>query len=345
MDSAREVTSAPSFTRYIAIFFATMIGIIALVWAYVASVPIAFMESGYASWAAKGTMLQTCQLGQIAFFGDSRLEAGFVPADFPVPSSNIGFAGGGAIEVRVAVDRALACHDLPRQAVITLVPEHFGPASEFYWLLSLRYGFMTLGDVLAVEHLAAELGDTETFRTPTPDGLSGSVRDWLYATHFPSLSFANLVRGRVFGRYAVNHARLDEMLRSRGWAAYESGGAQNQAAHPDRFILSKVQDAELLAALKELRDRGVATELLIMPFAPTHPETDAVLAAYRAHLADIAARSGAVILDPAVPLWPARLFADGIHLDAEGAHAFTRMLATCLKDGLLQPPCALAPPE
>lgn len=335
---------ANPFTRYLAIFFATMFGIIGLVWAYVALFPIAFMESGYASWTAKSAMLQECQLGQVALFGDSRLEAGFVPAAFPVPSSNFGFAGGGAIEVRVAVDRALACHDLPRQAVITLVPEHFGPVSEFYWLLSLRYGFMTLGDVFAVQHRAGELGDTETFATPTPDGLSGPVRDWLYAAHFPSLSFANLVRGRGFGRFAVNRARLDEMLRSRGWAAYEADGKLNPSAHPDRFIISKVQDAELVAALKALRARGVATALLVMPFAPTHTETAAVLAAYEARLTELAAQTGAVLLDPAVPEWPAKLFADGAHLDPEGARAFTGLLAACLKDGLLQPPCALATP-
>ena len=334
---------APSITRYLVVFFATMFGIIFLVWAYVANFPIAFMESGYASWAAKNTLLHECQLGEIAFFGDSRLEAGIVPADFPVPSANFGLAGGGAIEARVAVDRALACHDLPRQAVITLVPEHFGPVSPFYWLLSLRYGFLSLGDVRSVEQLAGELGDTDTFATKTPDGLSGPVRDWLYATHFPSFSFASLIRGRVFGRNDVNRARLAEIIQSRGWAAYE-GGNLADSLHPDQFIVSKVQDAELRAALTALRDRGVATALLVMPFAPTHQETDAVLAAYVAHLSEIAAQTGSVVLDPAVPFWPAGLFADGAHLDTAGAGAFTRALATCLKDGLLRPPCALPPP-
>ena len=59
---------APSITRYLVVFFTTMFGIIFLVWAYVASFPIAFMESGYASWTAKNTLLHECRLGEIAFF-------------------------------------------------------------------------------------------------------------------------------------------------------------------------------------------------------------------------------------------------------------------------------------
>lgn len=345
MDPAPTPPPQPhSFTRYLIVFGVTTVSILLIAWAYTAAFPVAFMESGYASWAAKKSMLAECRTGQIAFFGDSRLEAGIVPASLPVPASNFGLAAGTAIETRVAIDRALACPTLPRQAVISLVPEHFGPLSRFYWLLSIRYGFLSAGDVLAVERLAAQLGDTGSLATPTPEGLSGKPRDWLYTSGFPSLSFASLVQGRVFGRYHGNRAKIEAVERDRGWTAYE-GGAPVKAEHPDRFIVTALQNAELEAAIAALRGRGVDTALLIMPFSPAHQETDAVLAAYRTYLAEIARRTGATLLDPEIPRWPARLFADGAHLDSPGAHAFTTRLAACLAGGLLKPPCGLDPPE
>ena len=332
-----------AFRRYIILFFATLVSVVGVVWIYVATVPIAFMESGYAAWTAKADMLRECQLGEVAFIGDSRLEAGVVPAAFPRPATNFGFAGGSAVEIRVAVDRALACPTLPRQAVLTVAPEHFGPLSEFYWLLSLRFGFLTLADAIVIRSQADALGDTASLATPTPDRLGGPVRDWLYATHFPSLSFASLVRGRIAGRLALNRARLADIRQSRGWAPYENG-AEHPPVHVDRFIVTPLQAAELDAAIAALRGRGVAVALLMMPFADTHPEPGPVLDAYRDHLAAVARRTGATLLDPAVPIWPASFFADGTHLAPAGARAFTAALATCLRDGLLQPPCALDPP-
>ena len=330
------------FTRYLIVFFATIVVILGAVWTYTAARPIAFMESGYASWAAKKAMLADCDLGQIAFFGDSRLEAGLVPAAFPIPSTNLGLAAGTAIETRVAIDRALACPTLPRQAVISLVPEHFGPLSRFYWLLSIRYGFLSAGDVLAVEQLADHLGDTDTLATATPDGLTGKPRDWLYASGFPSLSFASLIQGRVFGRTDANRARLAAVTADRGWSAY-TAGEPVKAEHPDRFIVTALQNAELEAALQALKGRGVATALLIMPFAPAHQETDATLSAYRDYLSIIAQRNGATLLDPAIPIWPQPSFADGAHLNPEAAQTFTKALSACLKAGTLQPPCTPTP--
>ena len=331
---------APSFTRYLAVFFATIVVILAAAWVYTATLPAAFMESGYASWAAKKSMLAGCNLGQIAFFGDSRLEAGVIPAELPVPSTNFGLAAGTAVEARVAIDRALRCPDLPRQAVISLVPEHFGPLSRYYWLLSIRYGFLSAGDVLAVERLAGELGDPDSLATPTPDGLSGRPRDWLYAAGFPSFSFGSLVQGRVFGRYDGNRARIAAIEHDRGWTDYV-GGDRVKPEHPDRFELTKLQNAELEAGIAALRARGVAVALLIMPFSAGHEETDATLSAYTAYLAG---HTGVTLLDPSIPIWPATAFADGAHLTPGQAARFTRRLATCVRGGVLTAPCDLSPP-
>lgn len=330
-----------SSARYLAIAGASSLAVLLLVWAYVAVAPMAFMESGYASWAAKSTMLRECRLGRVAFFGDSRLEAGVIPAALPVPASNFGLAAGTAVEANSAVRRALACPTLPRQAVIALVPEHFGPLSKFFWSLSVRYGFLSPSEVWRTEALAHRLGDHQSLATPTPDGLHGRVRDALYAFRFPSLSFASLVQGRVFGRNVANEARYETVLRARGWAEYGRGEPAN-SENADRFVATKLQTAELEAAIGDLRRHGVDVLLLVMPFATTHPETDAVFTAYLAYLADVARRfPGVKLVGGDVPIWPDRLFADGAHLDGEGARLFSARLAACFQGGTLRAGCDL----
>jgi len=331
----------PSFKRYLAGLGAALAGVLASVWLYVALMQMAYVESGYAAWVAKSNMLDACRLGEVAFFGDSRLEAGVVPALLPVPASNFAVAAGTAVETRSAVDRALRCPVAPRQAVLSLSPEHFGPLSRFFWLLTLRYGFLAPGELLQTERLADSLGDAQSFATPTPDGLSGRLRDWLYELRFPSLSFSSLVQGRVFGRLGSNEARLASVLQARGWSEYAGG----EGAPPEKLpvVQTKLQVAAFEAALDALRARGVETRLLIMPRSEAEtPQADAE-ALYLASLTEATRRfPGVAIVGAGIPRWPARLFADGLHLNREGAERFTALLAGCMEGGRLSAACDLS---
>ena len=93
----------PSFTRYLLYLGGSLLAVLLVAWVYVAVAPMAFMESGYAAWAAKSAMLKQCRLGELAFFGDSRHETGVVPAVLPVEASNFGLAAGTAEETQSAV--------------------------------------------------------------------------------------------------------------------------------------------------------------------------------------------------------------------------------------------------
>ena len=329
------------FPRYLFRLGAALAGVVLVVWLYVAFAPMAYMEGGYPAWVAKARMLEACRLGQVAFFGDSRLEAGVIPALLPVSAANFGVAAGTAVEARSAVRRAMACQAPPKQAVLSLNAEHFGPLSRFFWILSVRYGFIRPGELWETEQLAAQLGDDRSFSARTPDGFSGRLRDWLYALRFPSLSFGSLVQGRVFGRQSSNQARLAAVLEARGWSEYTGGGN----APPERTVWepTKLQEAEFEAALDLLHEHGVPIRLLIMPTADSGPRDPAADAAYLATLAGFARRvPGTALLDSAIPRWPDRLFADGVHLNAEGAQLMTRRLAACMPSGVLEAPCDLA---
>ena len=335
------------FPPYLVRVAATLAGVLAVAWLYVVSLPMAFMESGYPAWVAKAQMLRECELGEIAFFGDSRLEAGVIPSALPAPSSNFGLAAGTAVETLSAVRRALTCPKLPRQAVVALTDVHFGPLDRYFWINALRYGFVSPSDLLEAERTAAALGDVSSFAAAvTPEGFSGWLRDWMYALRFPSVYFGSLVRGRLFGRYASNEDRLEEVLKSRGYWEYQRLDANDPApphsALAPGFVNTPLQQTLFEKALQLLNDKGVEVALLVMPSA-ARPGGDTADAAYMAYLQQVVRRFPNVhLVSDSVAHWPARLFVDGAHLTGPGAKRFTARLAACIVDGRVQPGCDLA---
>jgi hypothetical protein len=332
------------FPRFLIRSGAVFAAVLLAVWLYVASFPMAFLEIGYPSWVAKSIMLRQCELGRIAFFGDSRLHAGVVPALLPVAATNFGLAAGTAIETQSAVRRAMSCPIPPRQVVISLTADHFGPLDQFFWLNDLRYGFISYGELWEAERLAAALGDTESFAvTRTPEGLSGPIRDWVYALHFPALYFGSLVQGRLFGRYASNRAQLAAVLAARGFVEYGSTPG-HVADAPSLVGFKKVplQAAEYEQTLSLLNARNMDVRLLIMPFARTATPDTALEAAFLAYLNDMTRRFPNVRLTGSgIPHWPANLFVDGIHLTGTGARLFSERLAACTVDGRITSDCDL----
>nr|WP_294517454.1 hypothetical protein [uncultured Rhodopila sp.] len=332
-----------SFARYLIGFAAALAGVLLAAWLYVYSFPMAFLESGYPSWVAKSMMLRDCRIGRIALFGDSRLEAGVVPALLPVDAANFGLGAATAVEIHSAVGRALGCAPLPRQVVLSLAPEHFGPLDQYFWLNDLRYGFISFAELLEAERVAAALGDTQSFGTAkTPDGLSGPVRDWLYAIRFPSFYIGSLAGGRLFGRQGSNDDRLAKVMQARGFWEYRSTGTPPPRGEPlaPRFDRTPLQTAEFEQTLDLLRDKAVPVGLLIMPVSEdTSAGADA---AYLAYLQSLTERFPNVsLISEDIPRWPKRLFVDGIHMTGAAARLFTERLAACTTAGKIQPPCDL----
>jgi hypothetical protein len=334
------------FPRFLRCSGAVFAAVLLVVWLYVLSFPMAFLESGYPSWVAKSTMLRECQLGRIAFFGDSRLDAGVVPALLPVAASNFGLAAGTAVETLSAVRRAMACPTPPRQVVISLIPQHFGPLDQFFWLNDLRYGFISFTELWEAERLAVTLGDSESFGTArTPEGVSGRSRDWAYALRFPALYFGSLVKGRLFERYASNRARLAAVLESGGFWEYGSkpGNGGADASHSAGFKNLPLQAAEFEETLRLVNARGVDVGLLIMPFAGNAMPDATLEGAYLAYLNDMTHRFPNVRLigSSSIPHWPENLFVDGAHLTGTGARLFSERLAACTVDGRIASNCDL----
>ena len=114
--------------RYLAVLALTAVVGFALVWAWVAAMPLAYLDPEYPAWRAKLDLLRRCDLGDVLVVGDSRAAVDVMPALLPVRATNLAVGGGETIEAYVALSRALACPVPPRRVVISLDAGAFHPA-------------------------------------------------------------------------------------------------------------------------------------------------------------------------------------------------------------------------
>ena len=76
---ANSCISGSDRMRYLRLFGLSAGLSFALLWGWVAAMPMAFMDAEYASWRAKLVMLDRCDLGEAIILGDSRAAADIIP--------------------------------------------------------------------------------------------------------------------------------------------------------------------------------------------------------------------------------------------------------------------------
>jgi len=322
--------------RYLQILAATALASFALVWIWVATMPMAFMDPEYPAWRAKLVLLDRCDLGETVIVGDSRAAADILPSLLPVKATNLAVGGGESIEAYAALVRALACPVAPRLVIISLDPGHFANADQ--WERSVRFGFVRDADVAMLRAAARETGDYSVYAGRQSDGVPMVLRDALYRLHFPPLYFASLVRSGGALRWWRNRDMLDATLAARGhyYFGTEAGsGAVAVDGHLTEFHPLPVLDLYFDRILALLEARGIEARFVPMPVneATWREIRPAVRSAFVAYLSGYERRYKLFHVDQELtPHWPDRWFGDQFcHLNPEGAERFSLLLADRLR--------------
>ncbi len=307
-----------------------------LLWAWVAALPMAFLDPEYPFWRAKQAMLRACDLGEVLILGDSRAAAGILAATLPVPAANLAVGGGKPVEAYAALTRALACPVAPRRVVLSFDAAHF-VQPDLFWERAVRFGFVDAADLAALRATADALGDRSLLAQQRFAGLPAVVRDWLYEARFPSLYFASLVQGGGFLRWPENQRALAAGRAAHGQYYFGTEAGSDAVAvdgHMTEFVPAPVLDRYFDRILALLAARGIPADFVSLPMnrateRVVHPDVRAAFAAYLAHYE--ARYPGFHVLGPVMPAWPDRLFGDAFaHLNPEGAALFTASFGRCL---------------
>lgn len=309
-----------------------------LAWAYTSTQGNRFLESGYAVWHAKGTLLRECDLGDVAVFGDSRADSAVIPARLSKPATNLGFAGGTPIENYFFVKSLLSCKNRPRTLILSFNPNAFEIVQPWLWDNAVRYGALGWKEISLVRQEARRLDERSYFAAKPHIGIDGLFRDITYSSHFPAIYFNSLIESRLALRTDKNREKFAEVIKTRGYPSYGNGPQAPVHALPldaRPFAPLPLQQRFFDMTVAMLDRAGIDTYFLITPYSTqgAHAHAQQYMDAYLAFVRQTGTSYPHFhLLQQQVPVWPDAMFVDGQHLSEPGADAFSRQLDRCLED-------------
>ncbi len=321
--------------RYISWFLVSFLLSFALIWAWVAFAPIAYLDPEYPAWLAKQQMLASCNLGDLIVVGDSRAAVDVIPGALPMFATNLAIGGGSPIEASVAISRALNCPLPARRVIVSFDAAHF-TEPDLFWERSVRFGFMAPDDLRELRRVSRQLGDPSIYELRR-NGLPARLRSMLYTVRFPMFYFNSVAKGGVFLRWWNNRASLAAVIATRGQYFFGTDPGSSIVAvegHLRTFKPLPVLDHYFDGMLALLAERRIEVDFVAMPMnqATRQVVPSEVSEGFAAYLSSYAARyPNFHVIGDAMPDWPDRWFGDAFaHLNPAGAQRFSAQLAAWL---------------
>ena len=333
-----EEAGAKSLGVYMATICLCAVFALGISWVYTSTQGIRFLESGYPVWSAKRTMLGACDLGEVAVFGDSRADSAVIPSRLSKQASNLGFAGGTPIEIYFFARSLQSCSKKPKTVLLSFNPGAFEVIQPWLWDNAARYGALGWSEISIIRQEAERLNDRSYFTTKPQIGLDGLMRDVTYSTRFPAIYFNSLIESKVLLRADANRQKFNEVMLSRGYPTYKAGAHVDEgpAKGGDKpFTPLPLQESFFEKTVAMLDRAGIDTFFMITPFNQANPR--ALNPGYQEAYLALIRRLGSQyphfhLLQQQAPVWPNIYFADGVHLNEEGADTFSRQLDHCLQE-------------
>jgi len=336
---AQDDIGRKALLSYLATFLVCVAVVLGISWLYTSTQRSRFMETGYAVWDAKRTMVSNCDVGQVAVFGDSRADSALIPDRLKKVATNLAVAGGTPIENFFFVKSVLACESKPAIVMLSFNPGAFEIIQPWLWDNSVGYGALGWQEVSEIRHEAERLKDASYLAVTPKLGIDGIFRDAAYSHGFPGIYFNSLLESRLMGKTAMNRQKFDEVVMARGYPSYRrvaqvAGAGATKVQETARFTPLPIQQSYFEATLALLDRAGITTYFLITPYNTTNVNThnQPYNAAYMAYLHRLDAKYPRFqLLQSKPPVWEQAMFVDGAHLSQEGANVFSRLLDRCIE--------------
>ena len=332
-----KAAASASPGRYLLVMGLVLVLGLGFSWVWSAKMKLAFLDPEYAAWSAKQDLVARCDLGDLLVLGDSRAGAGMMPTRLPGNGVNISVGGAKPVEMYFFLRRAMACPNMPHHVLLSIDAGHFH-STDTFWERSARFGTFSMADLHEIEAVARQTGDESLFDQPRSDGFPNLLRDFLYATSFPTLNFASMTRGGLFMRYAHNIDERNKTLLARGHHLFGNDSSDTTEADDaslDSFQVLPLEGWYFDRMLQEMQARGIRVDFVTVPVneATAAHITPQLREGFAAYLAAAARRHPNFhVLVPPIPSLPNRYFGDIFaHLNQSGAELFSATLAEAMR--------------
>lgn len=320
-----------SYRRYIGAVLGLVFGAFALLWLYTYQYRSNFLSAGYGSWRAVIEMVDRCETADVAIIGASQASADIIPdrLDLPMSVRNYALTASTPVEGYYLTRRLYRCPRPPKVAVVV-----YGGfdlfASSYFWERTARYGLLDFAEMQEVARTAAEVGDRELYHGSFGAEPPPTLKNMLYAIHFPPYDFKSLLAAKGGNRRRENDRLTAETLQQQGHHLISDEpctDSRSWEADQAAFTPSRLNVAYLDRLLALLRDRDVK---VILMSAPMSNLTSRDLSAryvedYEAFLQRVQDRHRDVtFVGPVFPTMDRCFFSDPMHLNGRGAVAFSR---------------------
>jgi hypothetical protein len=305
-------------------------------WLYVVFLPMAFQSRDLPLWLAKKSIMDSCDLGSVAVFGDSRAVAAVMPTVMPFRVSNFAMSGTGPVETYFMVERALRCPNVPKIVIISHGPGHFD-AYDGFWSLGPSLGFLSYRDLRTIDAQASRFKDERFGQAVLADGLPSALRDWLYSIRFPPFFFSSIANAYIGTRWWHNRSEFRKALETRGQALFGTQDGTSELAEESNlqvFNVSEVGDYFFSATLDALEKRNVKTLFVGMPMnestyrrmgSQVNQGFEDYLITKQKQFANFS------LIGRPTKCWPDIFFGDAWHFNNRGAQTFSEQLGLFLR--------------
>ena len=292
-------------------------------------------------------MVERCDLGDVAFIGDSGMAVGIIPEEISPNAVNLALIGSGPIENYFLIKRILKCANLPKNIIFAFSSHHFMEVDLYLWYMLVRTGILSISDVADIISESFRSRDWSAFKVV---GLPHSI---MVGLPRPGAAFEAILSGRVLAIASENSKIFQRTLENRGYLYF--GNARNvddkvlkendDERAPQKNVKGLVRVEKSVPPIINLYFRKslgllsasrIWTSYLLMPVDVRQKNvitaiSDQVLKEYLENLAQTS-QSGLRILNSTPSYWPKYLFSDQHnHLSNKGAHLFTQKAGECLR--------------
>lgn len=293
---------------------------------YTALFPFGYMDEEYPSWKYQKDMAMTGPAYDTLILGDSTAKAGLIPNNLSSNVINLSMGGATPIEIYYTLERYLASHEAPENALIMFTPYHYSFLDNF-WQRTMYFNYFDSRETLEVFRNAHTVSETAVLT----DGYFIDLMS--YRLRLPNKYLPAMYNSGLIGRRTTNEAIYNEIASNRGqyyFGTADGCSDHNYESNYTALNLSPIVDLYM----RKLLDLCVENNIhVVLEQAPMNTASYSLLnenyvTEYTAYMELLQQDYPEIMIDTIIAHYEDAYFGDASHLNEKGAVRFTEEILT-----------------